>query len=49
MDDGSFRGAGLTIYTNSFTIFELNTLINLLRYKYNIECNLHLKKKKKST
>ena len=46
MDDGTFRGYGITIYTNSFTIFEVNTLISILRYKYNIECNLHLGKNK---
>jgi hypothetical protein len=49
MDDGTFRGSGLTIYTNSFTLSEVNLLISILRYKYNIECNLHLNKKKQPT
>jgi hypothetical protein len=46
MDDGTFRGSGITIYTNSFTLSEVITLISILRYKYNIECNLHLDKRK---
>ena len=44
MRDGSFRDHGLTLYTNNFTIQEVNTLISILRYKYGISCNLHLKK-----
>lgn len=46
MDDGTFRGSDITIYTNSFSLFEVNTLISILRYKYNIEVNLHLDKRK---
>ncbi len=49
MDDGTFRGSGITIYTNSFTISEVNLLISILRYKYNISCNLHLNKKNQPT
>lgn len=45
MDDGTYRGSGITIYTNSFKLSEVITLINILRYKYNIICNLHIDKR----
>lgn len=35
---------GLIIYTNNFIILEVNTLIFILIYKYNIETNLNKKK-----
>ena len=35
---------GLIIYTNNFIILEVNTLIFILIYKYNIETNLNKNK-----
>jgi hypothetical protein len=44
MGDGSFRGRGITLYTNNLKVEEVCTLISVLRYIYGIKCNLHLKK-----
>jgi hypothetical protein len=44
MGDGSFRGSSITLYTNNFTIQEVVLLISILRYKFQLEANLHLKK-----
>jgi len=41
MDDGYKSGKGLYICTESFSLNEINILINILKNKFNLECNYH--------
>lgn len=41
MDDGYKSGKGLYIYTESFSLTEIKLLINVLKNKFNLECNYH--------
>ena len=41
MDDGYKSGKGLYICTESFSLNENITLINILKNKFNLECNYH--------
>jgi hypothetical protein len=44
MGDGEARSHGLRICTDSFSIYEVITLMNVLQIRYNINCNLFMKK-----
>jgi len=44
MDDGGKTGLGLHISTESFSITEINLLINILNNKYSIKSSLHIRK-----
>ena len=41
MSDSLISQYGLTICTDSFTIAENVTLINILKIKFNLDCNMH--------
>ncbi len=41
MDDGGAHGSGLRIHTQSFTIKEVEILINALKQKFNLICTRH--------
>jgi len=41
MDDGYKSGKGLYICTESFSLIEIKTLINILKNKFNLECSYH--------
>jgi len=41
MGDGSKRGRGIIICTNSFTIKEVVYLMNILKIKYNIDSRIY--------
>lgn len=43
MDDGSSQKSGYIISTNSFSVEEVNLLINILYSKFNVVANLHHK------
>jgi hypothetical protein len=40
MGDGTKHGNGLVICTDSFTICEVVTLINVLTIRYNLDCSV---------
>ena len=40
MGDGTFKGVSLLLCTDSFTIINVVTLINVLIIKFNINCTL---------
>lgn len=41
MGDGAKSGNGLTLHTQSFTIKECVLIVNVLIYKFNLECSIH--------
>lgn len=41
MDDGYKSGKGLYICTESFSLNEINFLINILKSKFGLECSYH--------
>ena len=41
MDDGGFTGAGIKLYTNSFSLEELNLLIKALDKNFSIKASIH--------
>lgn len=48
MDDGGFTGSGLKLYTNSFSLEELNLLIVALEKNFSIKATNHISKKENS-
>lgn len=41
MSDGLSNQYGLTLCTDSFTVAEIVILINILKIKFNLDCNIH--------
>ena len=48
MDEGGFTGSGLKLYTNSFSLEELNLLIVALEKNFSIKATNHISKKENS-
>lgn len=46
MCDGSIRNKGLTLCTDNFSMKEVVQLISMLNYKFNINCTMHIEKKR---
>lgn len=42
--DGTKTYKGITLHTQSFTIKEVVFIINILIYKFNLKCSLHLQR-----
>jgi hypothetical protein len=47
-DDGSFTGSGLKLYTNAFTLEELNLLIEALNKNFSIKATINISNREKS-
>jgi len=45
MDDGSYTGSGIRIYTNAFTLKEIDLLINAFNNKLGLKVNKHIQNK----
>ena len=41
MDDGGFTGSGLKLYTNAYTLAELNLLIEALDKNFDIKATIN--------
>lgn len=48
MDDGSFTGSGLKLYTNAFTLEELNLLIEALNKNFSIKATINISNREKA-
>ena len=48
MDDGSFTGNGIKLYTNAFTLEELNLLIEALNKNFSIKATINISKREKA-
>lgn len=48
MDDGSFTGSGLKLYTNAFSLNELNLLIEALDKNFSIKSSINVSNREKS-
>jgi hypothetical protein len=46
MGDGSKRNKGITLCTDSFSIKDVVTLMNILKIKFNINSTIHMEKLK---
>ena len=45
MGDGTKNYKGLSLQTQSFTIQECVFIISVLKYKFNLNCNIHMQRK----
>jgi LAGLIDADG DNA endonuclease family len=41
MDDGTYTGAGIKLYTNAYTLEEVKLLITALKKNFNINSTIH--------
>ena len=48
MDDGSFTGNGIKLYTNAFTLEELNLLIEALNKNFSIKATINISNREKA-
>lgn len=46
MDDGGADRSGFMLYTNSFTLIEVELLVNSLKNKFDLNCSIHTRKHK---
>jgi hypothetical protein len=44
MGDGTKSGKGLTLQTQSFTFKECVFIINILKHKFNLDCNIYIQR-----
>jgi hypothetical protein len=44
MGDGTKTAKGLTLQTQSFTIKEVVFIINILIYKFDLKCSIHMQR-----
>ena len=45
MGDGTKAGNAIYLQTQSFTVEECVFIISVLKYKFNLNCNIHMQRK----